>query len=313
MCILYEQITQIDCPLELIETAAARYHLPSGHQLEHEEPWSPVAYMQVDLWPAQRVRTIIGFTATACHRLVTAPASLRLSARTTRRWGTCILVRVMSGYVQKIQQTLADCRSAAAARIPCDTIITAAADSGDISLVCDHLLVDPDCVDDGRDDFLSTPLMHSARRGHVRICRMLLQSHADVNAFDREHLNTPLILSAAQGHNEICRMLLQSGADANAKNSLQRTSLICSVLHGHFETCRLLLQSDADVNAKDFSQSTPLIYSCYYGHLEICRLLIGFKADAAARDMHGNTALSYAIQQNKSDVLAYLCSIGVPE
>jgi len=84
-------------------------------------------------------------------------------------------------------------------------------------------------------------------------------------------------------------------------------------MYGRLEICRLLLQCNADIQAKTDGENTPLILSSYYGHLEVTRLLVESKADVAARDSCGNTALKCAINQNKADVVAYLCSIGVPK
>ena len=97
------QCDQVDAPLHVIEAAAARLHLPRGYAVKHEQARSPSAYMRVPLWPAQLQRVAIGFTVAASHALATAPASVRVDAWTTRRWGTLILVRVMGGLVGKIQ------------------------------------------------------------------------------------------------------------------------------------------------------------------------------------------------------------------
>ena len=104
-CVLvtFENRSQIDAPLHLIEAAAARLHLPRGYAAEHQQARSPSAYMCVSLWPAQLQRVAIGCTSAASHSLATAPASVRVDAMTTRRWGTRILVRVMGGLVAKIQ------------------------------------------------------------------------------------------------------------------------------------------------------------------------------------------------------------------
>jgi hypothetical protein len=101
--ILSPRYAQVDAPLYLIEAAAARLHLPRGYAVEHEQARSPSAYMHVSLWPTQLQRVAIGFTRAASHALVTAPASVRVGAGTTQRWGTCILVRMMGGLVAKIQ------------------------------------------------------------------------------------------------------------------------------------------------------------------------------------------------------------------
>ena len=114
--ILSPQSAQVDAPLHVIEAAAARLHLPRGYAVEHEQARSPSAYMRVSLWPAQLQRVAIGFTVAASHALATAPASVRVDAWTTRRWGTLILVRVMGGLVGKIQVGTA-CRARCLCRV----------------------------------------------------------------------------------------------------------------------------------------------------------------------------------------------------
>ena len=103
LCIPIDQRAQVDAPLHVIAAAAARLHLPRGLPLALELPPPPSGYMRVSLWPAQLQRAAMGFAAAASHGLVTAPASVDVSARTTWHWRTRVLRRVMGGYVGKIQ------------------------------------------------------------------------------------------------------------------------------------------------------------------------------------------------------------------
>ena len=70
------------------------------------QPPPPVDHTQFALWPAQRVRGMPELTATACHRLSTAPASLNVYFRVALGWRALILDRVVSGYMNKIQVRL---------------------------------------------------------------------------------------------------------------------------------------------------------------------------------------------------------------
>jgi hypothetical protein len=101
--ILSPQYAQVDAPLHIMETAAARLHLPRGYAVVHQQARLPSAYMRVSLLPAQLQRAAIGFTCAASHALAITPASVRVDAFPTRRWGTCILVRMMGGLIVKIQ------------------------------------------------------------------------------------------------------------------------------------------------------------------------------------------------------------------
>ena len=70
------------------------------------QPPPPVDHTQFALWPAQRVRGMPELTATACHRLSTAPASLNVYFRVASGWRALILDRVVSGYINRIQVRL---------------------------------------------------------------------------------------------------------------------------------------------------------------------------------------------------------------
>ena len=70
------------------------------------QPPPPVDHTQFALWPAQRARGMPELTATACHRLSTAPASLNVYFRVASGWRALILDRVVSGYINKIQVRL---------------------------------------------------------------------------------------------------------------------------------------------------------------------------------------------------------------
>jgi hypothetical protein len=70
------------------------------------QPSPPVDHTQFALWPAQRARGMPELTATTCHRLSTAPASLNVYFRVASGWRALILDRVVSGYMNKIQVRL---------------------------------------------------------------------------------------------------------------------------------------------------------------------------------------------------------------
>jgi hypothetical protein len=70
------------------------------------QPPPPVDHTQLALWPAKLVRGMSELTATACHRLSTAPASLNVYFRVASGWRALILHRVVSGYINKIQVRL---------------------------------------------------------------------------------------------------------------------------------------------------------------------------------------------------------------
>ena len=60
--------------------------------------------------------------------------------------------------------------------------------------------------------------------------------------------------------------------------------------------------------------ATPVIVAAEYGgkSIETLRLLINAKADLTARGNYMVTALGCAVKKNKSDVVAFLTSLGAP-
>ena len=67
-------------------------------------------------------------------------------------------------------------------------------------------------VRDTRCEHLDSSLLHTAALfGYRRICELLIEFDAEVNAADAS-METPLMWAAKWGHAEICRMLLENGA-----------------------------------------------------------------------------------------------------
>ena len=145
---------------------------------------------------------------------------------------------------------------------------------------------------------------------------------------------TALMWSAANGHLEICRLLISSKSDVNASDEEYATHTpltFFEIVYRKF-VCFSFLTFANSISSP--SGSTPLILSAYWGYLEICKLLVSSKADLAARDRCGRcqrcsrfslnqshplacsagyTALKWAMNNNKSDVVAFFRGIGAPQ
>jgi hypothetical protein len=92
-------VQSIAAPLNVIEVTYW-FHLPRAAL---QKPPPPLGLTRVRVSPRQRARFMPGFTAAACRRLATAPASLYVNFRTASRWSAGILQRVMAGYISKVQ------------------------------------------------------------------------------------------------------------------------------------------------------------------------------------------------------------------
>lgn len=74
------------------------------------------------------------------------------------------------------------------------------------------------------DEHGMTPLMHSAYKGKVDMCKLLLQHGADVNCNEHEHGYTALMFACLSGNKDLVWVMLEAGADTDATNSVGRTA-----------------------------------------------------------------------------------------
>jgi hypothetical protein len=74
-----------------------------GMKRHREERPPPLSHMLSEFSPCVPVRVMCGCVATACHRLVTAPAGVHVMYRTTGRWAGWIMERVTRGCVRRVQ------------------------------------------------------------------------------------------------------------------------------------------------------------------------------------------------------------------
>jgi hypothetical protein len=103
-----EQRHQLDAPLLFVKAwlRFSRGRRAALGTAALPQPPPPVDHSQLALLPAKLVRGMSELTATACHRLSTAPASLNVYFRVASGWRALILDRVVSGYINRIQVRL---------------------------------------------------------------------------------------------------------------------------------------------------------------------------------------------------------------
>jgi hypothetical protein len=100
-----EQRAQIIHPLHILK--AAEWFFENGRvtSRKRHQKISPVLldHMLVQFSPCVPVRVMVGFVATSCRRLATAPAGVHVNCRTTRRWSERIFERVTWGRMRRVQ------------------------------------------------------------------------------------------------------------------------------------------------------------------------------------------------------------------
>ena len=125
--------------------------------------------------------------------------------------------------------------------------------------------------------------------------------------------DSPLTIAADDGLFSVCKLLLESGADVNfqVQNGVPDGDLFSPLLYAAKNAShnsgvrdqsalgRLLLQYGADVNARDAKGFTPLMWTApetrnETGQIEFARVLLEFGAAVDATDNEGLTALWWA-------------------
>ena len=176
-----------------------------------------------------------------------------------------------------------------------------AARQGDLAKVKALLDKDPKLVNE-RDFYQLTPLFHAVPKGHLEMCKLLIEKGADVKATDDIDA-TPLHNAAALGHIEICKLLLDKGADVNARDKWGVTPLHLAASNGHLPVCELLIARGADAKAADNNGLTVLHWAAMEGSKAICELLLAKGADVNAKTKDGWAPIDMALDKDTIELL----------
>ena len=146
---------------------------------------------------------------------------------------------------------------------------------------------------DALNNLQMTPLHYAAMKCHDKVCQLLLEHGAKVNALNIRQW-TPLQNAALNDHDKVCQLLLEHGAKVNALDEYESTPLHEAARHGRDKVCQLLLKHGAKVNALNDSQETPLHFAVINGHYKLCQLLLKHGAKVDALDEYKLTLLHKA-------------------
>ncbi|KAK2593037.1 hypothetical protein QQS21_009245 [Conoideocrella luteorostrata] len=170
------------------------------------------------------------------------------------------------------------------------------------------------CILNQADYEVYTALHHAVSRGHIEVCRLLLNTHGiKVDGLPKS-LCTPLSMAASHGHEKIALLLIEKQANVKAKNMNRQTPLSQAAQNGHYAVVKLLLKNKID-NAAHFKSvdnygSTPLTAAAIKGHEAVVKLLIDNGADVNLRDAFGYLPLTIATKHGHEAIAKLLIKNG---
>jgi ankyrin repeat protein len=95
-----------------------------------------------------------------------------------------------------------------------------------------------------------TPLMHSCYSGEMRIIKLLVESGANVNAFDINGI-TPLHILINRRDDDLCDYILSQGVALDKQDKQGCTPLATAVINDYAYLVFKLLKLGADPNIAD--------------------------------------------------------------
>lgn len=151
------------------------------------------------------------------------------------------------------------------------TCLHKAADLGDQEIVA---LLLQSCNAQVENNMGATPLHLAAQRGHLGICKSLIQAGADVHARTRPLDQTPLYLAAMEGHVEVLRCLVDAGAKINSSSRGGWTPLHGAARRGHTEAISFLISRGANLMAEEKKCNLPIHFAARSGNLAAVSVLL---------------------------------------
>ena len=107
-----------------------------------------------------------------------------------------------------------------------------------------------------------TALHHAAEHGDPQICRILIESGANINKKDARG-KPPLCLAASKGNREICRLLINQGAEISCVNQ-DSGPMSQFFLTNVSNEMKILIHCWKNLHGKTFFDFQVLYFSLFY-------------------------------------------------
>lgn len=199
--------------------------------------------------------------------------------------------------------------------LPLNKLLLTSARRGHVKVV--RLLSENGADLETKDKYGNTPLCNAARRRREAVVRVLLKKGADTEATDKKG-ETVLskVVSAIvkppfnKNYEAVVRLLAENGANLEARCQFGMTSLYPLAANGIEAIVRILLEKGAHIEARNKDGTTSLSQAARNGHEAVVRLLLENGADLEARDNRGLSVLSRAAEKGQTAIVELLLEKG---
>ncbi|KAJ7789811.1 hypothetical protein B0H14DRAFT_2535914 [Mycena olivaceomarginata] len=157
--------------------------------------------------------------------------------------------------------------------------------------------------------FYGNAFQAAANGSHDKIVQVLLDKGADVNV-QGGHFGNALQAAAYRGHDKIVQVLLDKGAYVNAQGGFYGNALQAAASEGHDKIVHVLLDKGADVNAQGGEYGNALQAAACGGHDKIVQVLLDKGADVNAQGGDFGNALQAAASQGHDKIVQVLLDKG---
>ncbi len=118
-------------------------------------------------------------------------------------------------------------------------------------------------------------LSHLVRFQNEDLLKKMIEHRVDINTLNPETGTSPLMLAAALGYHRICNLLIDAGADLNAADHNGNTPLHLAIrgFGEQIPVIQTLIQRGANLNLKNEDGFTPAMLAKESGNSECLKLL----------------------------------------
>ncbi|KAJ0328226.1 hypothetical protein COL922a_013298 [Colletotrichum nupharicola] len=147
-------------------------------------------------------------------------------------------------------------------------------------------------------DFMA--LHHAAERGFDHICKVLIETGIEVDAYCGDDKTGAALLASKHGHLASLRRIFPGNLEDGDRLLLEAARA------GQMLVVQYLLKTGVSADGPEEAAKTPLSEAATQGHRDVVRTLLRFKADVNLQDAQRWTSLHYAAMAGMHEVAEIL-------